>query len=1585
MEGEKPAVPAKPRITVGRRLLRFFFGVVFLTFLAIGLLFTIIQLPPVQRWGIEQLTLFIQGKTGTKASVGAFSLTWKGEVMLEDVYIEDLDGDSLIVAERLGSMIIRDLQGLFMGRLAITDLYLGHASLHIKRYGDGSLNINRFLKTLFPPKGKKRRTFELDIRQIRLDDFHFSEVSLEDGRSLNVSSGKAFVEVKCVRFDPMDFELGKVTADGAVVHVTTGRPPSVRDNRPESPRPAVIRPFSFSFGSIALKNASFTLQNENRERGSSKPAGAIDFGDLQLTELDVDLERFSFNEELEFHGRLKGARLKESSGFVLEDMVAQRFAVNDTLALAEGLRIRTPNSSIGDTLYFRYQGFPSFLDFNDRVMMDCRFHGSRVVVRDLLFFAPALFKVPVFTDNQDVEVKLEGQLGSRVNNLRGRGLHLQVAEDISFKGDFGSRNLAVPGETSLNIRFEELSTSAAALKKWIPGFNMPSDFSKLGRIRFTGRFDGFLKDFVSYGDLKTDLGSASMDMRMNLRDGARKARYSGSLGLRRFDLGRWSGDPKFGSLTFHSRVRNGVGFRLEDLSAELDAMVDSVSYNGYTYRNLKIDGLVSRNEFKGQFDIRDEAADCFFEGTVQYGDTLPVFEFRSIVNRLDLQRMNFSENPMVFSGLLDLNMSGKTLNTISGTARAMRVVMDAGGGRSAKADSIALRVGQEGASRRSVEIESDLASLRLQGDFQLLELGDIFKSRFGKHFPELADRFRMRDENLKTLTSSDVTFRASDHRLDEFIRIFSDKLPLLDGAVAEGSIDLKREKIQLQVNMPGLELKGQEYFGIDLELQAAGAASRIRFRLDSLISGKTVVRNASIDSDRITDRYDFKLRIDDEYPFGTAIKGGLQIDSNGYHVSLANDSIVFTNQSWAISPENSMTLDSGFLSLRNMLFSSSKRIVELKDIRNKGLILHLVDVDLEEVNEYIDYDKIAFGGLVDVDLMVRDLFEFRNFAFQVTSKDFLMNGDHYGQFFLSAAMPTLKSPVEIDFELDNMGEGLTLSGKWDRQADTEKGGFADLRLRTRSFPVAFAEYFLGGGIVNTRGTFDADVRLFGPLRQLDAEGIIDVADMETVVDYLGVRYSVPKGRVVVKPGMFDATGVILRDPDNNTAFITGGLAHEHFKNLRLDCSIRSDRFMALNTKKQSSVYYGTGIGKIDVRFTGLLSAANIYVKAVTARGSNLSIPVSESTSPVRQQFVEFYDVGEREEGTGKTFKGIRGLEVTMDIELTEDALVQIIFDERAGDILRGYGRGNLRLEVPRSGSFRMFGSYAIERGDYLFTFQNLVNKSFAVERGGTIQWSGDPFDAQINIRTAYILPSTAVTNLIADYLVNGSPGLEQAARRPTEVHLLMNLTGKLLQPDITFDLAFPRLFGEVRSLVESEMQNLRRDPNKLNWQVFGLIVANNFLPPNLSRQQGTEYVATINTVSEMISNQFSRYLTALMAELVSDVGIISDIGMNVNYNFYQSQSITKIEEAFKDSEFQIRQRINFYDDRLSLNIEGSFINTRGIESSGGVLIGGDFRVEYALTEDRRLKMRVYQRTEPTVLGNNRYKVGAGLTYRKDFD
>ena len=128
----------------------------------------------------------------------------------------------------------------------------------------------------------------------------------------------------------------------------------------------------------------------------------------------------------------------------------------------------------------------------------------------------------------------------RVSNLSGRNVNIKLADGTLLRGNFSTRDLNDPGETYVNLRLKRLRTSVSTLRALIPGFNLPPNFDKLGRLDFSGRFDGFYQDFVANGSLRTDLGSAEMDMRMNLKPGLERANYSGNLALVDFDLQRWA-------------------------------------------------------------------------------------------------------------------------------------------------------------------------------------------------------------------------------------------------------------------------------------------------------------------------------------------------------------------------------------------------------------------------------------------------------------------------------------------------------------------------------------------------------------------------------------------------------------------------------------------------------------------------------------------------------------------------------------------------------------------------------------------------------------------------------------------------------------------------------------------------------------------------------------------------------------------------------------------------------------------------------------------------------------------------------------
>jgi len=125
----------------------------------------------------------------------------------------------------------------------------------------------------------------------------------------------------------------------------------------------------------------------------------------------------------------------------------------------------------------------------------------------------------------------------------------------------------------------------------------------------------------------------------------------------------------------------------------------------------------------------------------------------------------------------------------------------------------------------------------------------------------------------------------------------------------------------------------------------------------------------------------------------------------------------------------------------------------------------------------------------------------------------------------------------------------------------------------------------------------------------------------------------------------------------------------------------------------------------------------------------------------------------------------------------------------------------------------MFGEYIIEEGDYLFTLQNIINKKLNIEPGGTNRWNGDPFDATLDIVANY--PTKASLN---DLLGNNDD-------RKVVVHDRVTMTGRLMSPDVKYDIYLPNADESTRLSVSSAMTS----SEELNKQFISLLTLNRFV------------------------------------------------------------------------------------------------------------------------------------------------------------
>ena len=139
----------------------------------------------------------------------------------------------------------------------------------------------------------------------------------------------------------------------------------------------------------------------------------------------------------------------------------------------------------------------------------------------------------------------------------------------------------------------------------------------------------------------------------------------------------------------------------------------------------------------------------------------------------------------------------------------------------------------------------------------------------------------------------------------------------------------------------------------------------------------------------------------------------------------------------------------------------------------------------------------------------------------------------------------------------------------------------------------------------------------------------------------------------------------------------------------------------------------------------------------------------------------------------------------------------------------------------------------------------------------------------------------------------------------------------------------------------------------------------------------------VNTVSEVITNQLSFFLTQYLQESIDEVPFISSVELNIGYNVYRNNYTAEAQAVVKTgNEFIVQPEIGFLDNRLQVTMEANLQTGSAVTSN--TLITHDFVVEYSITEDNRLVAKLYQRTEPYVFEKTS-KLGIGLTYQKEFD
>jgi len=400
--------------------------------------------------------------------------------------------------------------------------------------------------------------------------------------------------------------------------------------------------------------------------------------------------------------------------------------------------------------------------------------------------------------------------------------------------------------------------------------------------------------------------------------------------------------------------------------------------------------------------------------------------------------------------------------------------------------------------------------------------------------------------------------------------------------------------------------------------------------------------------------------------------------------------------------------------------------------------------------------------------------------------------------------------------------------------------------------------------------------------------------------------------------------------------------------------------MALNTTATDNpLFYGLAHASGMVKISGRAASVRLDMSLTTKAGTQINVPLENPESVNEYDFIRFVnpDTTLQKNRSDTRISSSGGFEMNLDVTATPDAKVQMIFNSTVGDAINGSGSGELRFNYDKEGNFYIYGDYLIDKGDYMFTLQNVLVRKFRIEQGGLISWNGDPYGAIVDLDAIYTLKAP-VNYLLLNYNQN-----DNSRRIPVECRI--NLSKKLLNPAVKFDITFPTADERTKD----ELQQFISTQDDINRQMVSLLVMGQFFTPEYLRGRQDFQSSAGNlvgsTTSDILSNQLSNWLSQISNDF--DIGFNYRPGDQVNAN---------------QMEFALSTQI--LNDRVTIN--GNIGNNSNLQSNTTNPVVGEVEVFIKLNKSGKLQLKAYNRAnDDLIYDTSLYKQGIGLSFTEEFD
>ncbi len=1482
-------------------------GTVEWTLILVILFAFLIRTSTVQTYLAQKAASYLSDELNAKVKIDKVDIYFFDRVALDGVYIEDQTGDTLLSAHKI--LVNLDNIDIKNKSYTIAELDLRNAYAHLQRDQDSVFNY-AFIKDYFVKPKKKKSAIDFNLRFAKISDTRF-------------------------RYD---------------------------DN---------LHP---------------------------KKESGMDYFHLDAKEISGQILNVQIDHDT-ITGRIEGLSAKEKCGFDLR-CLSTKAKVSPKGIYLSALEIFSKDSwARSEKFYMKSNAYTNFKQFVDSVKFDGQIDASDVSLAEIAYFAPAL-------EGMNDRVRVKSKIKNRTTKLKLPDFQLEYKEKTYIHADLRLDDFRRLADGFYDERVDKFYIDLEELKQ----FRLPNSASQpyitlkpeIERLEFiegeSVAITGGVKGFVFAADnFKTNLGWAQLNYGIQFRQSEDGTYYSFSSSesedydftVHNFKLGTYLNNPDVGRIDGDFKIAGDAYGTSKIRFTDITGDINLFEYMNYPYNNITInEGSFVNNKFDGDITVNDEFLSLTYKGFLDFNGENNM-SFTVSITDADLKKLNLSEKQSNFLSDIEVNITGKNVDSYAGSLcfSAFEYTVEdseTGEDRTFKMDDFELIIarGKDGADD-SFEIRGSALEAQIEGKISLDNLVDNLNYQFSRIFPAV---YGEKAKEYKKPKNDHFTYNATFKSPNNFIHLLYPDLFVADSTFIEGAYNGEIASFRMDIKSDSLRYKNMELTNLELNQTMGSQQVSAIYKIDQFkLTDSLVFDKIEFSTSGGNNELDHRLYWVENDSTRSKISWDTKVeDSDHFGFTLNPSHFYLRHHQWDITHASSVTIQADTITVDNFeLTRGIQKILVDGQVSNHvedQLHFDVEDLQLAELSPFIT-TSYPMEGLINLNGSLSDPFNNFGYEGEGTLKKFFVNDQKIGDLSIISEWDESRQAIETCGDLYYADEKTFDFDGFYYLFEEEDN--LDFVLNFDLTNLQFTNAFMDPDVVSEiRGYLDGKIELTGTPDLPILDGDIALRSGSAFIDILGVHFGLD-GPVEVDQYGFYLNGIPVFDQDGNSGLLIGSVYHDNFKNFNFDLQFDLEpqlvasnepvlgpeylqRFLVMDLPySHDALYYGKGYVTGNANIFGYTDNLEISVDFKTEKGTELNIPMFGVGEIEEEDFIQFVntDIDTTTDIEAPLFD-LTGVYLDLNFEATTDADVNIIFNEDIGDVISANGTGDINIRLNNQNDLMMEGTYRVSEGQYNFAMDPIsknaiaIKQRFIIEEGGTISWTGDPYTAQMNLRTYYTLQA----NLSE---ISGGSDLGSSGGGHQPVLSFLQLSGTMEDPVIQFDITAPQADDVGQSLIN----RIKSDPDELNRQFFSLMLARQFQP--IAGASGGNGGGALEIISSQINQALARVSKDYRLNLDIDNDIVSG-----------------------DNTFEFGVSKGFLDDRLILS--GSF----GVESYGqeevdadgtihtGQLIG-DLNFEYLLNEAGTFRVNIFNESnDHTVIqngGEGQFTQGAGLSYKEDFE